>query len=89
MKEQGYDVEYYLWVGTFAPKGTPDNVVTYSAATSLKKAAEQHRSVSAALGNLGQRPCTWTSPRVRAVLGPADTSAIEARHPHHRPGRCK
>ena len=23
MKEQGYDIEYYLWVGMFAPKGTP------------------------------------------------------------------
>ena len=23
MKELGYDLEYYLWVGLFAPKGTP------------------------------------------------------------------
>ena len=23
MKELGYDIEYYLWVGLFAPKGTP------------------------------------------------------------------
>src|SRR5476651_1775493 len=29
MKELGYDIEYYLWVGLFAPKGTPDAVVTY------------------------------------------------------------
>ena len=27
MKELGYDIEYYLWVGLFAPKGTPDAVV--------------------------------------------------------------
>jgi len=27
LKEQGYDVEFYLWVGLFAPKGTPDAVV--------------------------------------------------------------
>jgi tripartite-type tricarboxylate transporter receptor subunit TctC len=27
MKELGYDLEYYLWVGLFAPKGTPANVV--------------------------------------------------------------
>ncbi|MFN3348739.1 Bug family tripartite tricarboxylate transporter substrate binding protein [Pseudorhodoplanes sp.] len=27
LKEQGYDVEFYLWVGLFAPKGTPDGVV--------------------------------------------------------------
>jgi tripartite-type tricarboxylate transporter receptor subunit TctC len=28
MKELGYNIEYYLWVGLFAPKGTPDNAVT-------------------------------------------------------------
>jgi tripartite-type tricarboxylate transporter receptor subunit TctC len=28
LKELGYDVEYYLWVGIFAPKGTPANVVS-------------------------------------------------------------
>ncbi len=27
MKEQGLDVEFYLWVGLFAPKGTPEAVV--------------------------------------------------------------
>ena len=27
MKELGYDMEYYLWVGMFAPKGTPAPVV--------------------------------------------------------------
>jgi tripartite-type tricarboxylate transporter receptor subunit TctC len=26
-KEQGYDLEYYFWVGLFAPKGTPDPIV--------------------------------------------------------------
>jgi tripartite-type tricarboxylate transporter receptor subunit TctC len=27
MKELGYDIEFYLWVGLFAPKGTPEPVV--------------------------------------------------------------
>lgn len=27
LKEQGYDVEFSLWVGLFAPKGTPDAVI--------------------------------------------------------------
>jgi tripartite-type tricarboxylate transporter receptor subunit TctC len=27
LKEVGYDVEFYLWVGLFAPKGTPDAVI--------------------------------------------------------------
>ena len=26
-KEQGYDLEYYFWIGLFAPKGTPDAVI--------------------------------------------------------------
>jgi tripartite-type tricarboxylate transporter receptor subunit TctC len=28
LKESGYDVEFSLWVGLFAPKGTPDPVIT-------------------------------------------------------------
>src|SRR5215471_8710882 len=28
LKELGYDVEYYLWVGIFAPRGTPAEIVT-------------------------------------------------------------
>jgi len=28
MKELGFDIEYYLWVGLFAPKGTPEPIVT-------------------------------------------------------------
>jgi tripartite-type tricarboxylate transporter receptor subunit TctC len=27
MKELGYDIEFYLWVGLFAPKGTPEPIV--------------------------------------------------------------
>ncbi len=27
LKELGYDVEFYLWVGFFAPKGTPDAII--------------------------------------------------------------
>ena len=27
MKESGYDVEFSLWVGLFAPKGTPDAII--------------------------------------------------------------
>jgi tripartite-type tricarboxylate transporter receptor subunit TctC len=27
MKELGYDLEFYLWVGLFAPKGTPEPIV--------------------------------------------------------------
>ena len=26
-KELGYDIEYYIWAGVFAPKGTPEPVM--------------------------------------------------------------
>jgi tripartite-type tricarboxylate transporter receptor subunit TctC len=52
MKELGYDVEFYLWVGLFAPKGTPGNVIgTLREAT--RKAA-QTDPFKAAMKNLGQ-----------------------------------
>jgi tripartite-type tricarboxylate transporter receptor subunit TctC len=52
MKELGYNVEYYLWVGVFAPKGTPDNVIAFLR-DSIKKAANSDQ-FKTALGNLGQ-----------------------------------
>jgi tripartite-type tricarboxylate transporter receptor subunit TctC len=52
MKESGYDVEYYLWVGVFAPKGTPDNVVTFLR-ESINKAAHTDQ-FKGAMTNLGQ-----------------------------------
>jgi tripartite-type tricarboxylate transporter receptor subunit TctC len=39
MKELGYNVEYYLWVGLFAPKGTPPQVVA-TLRQALDKAAQ-------------------------------------------------
>lgn len=52
LKELGYDVEYYLWVGIFAPKGTPVKVLSILSAA-LDKAAdsEPFRKV---ISNLGQ-----------------------------------
>lgn len=52
MKELGYDVEYYLWVGVFAPKGTPDNVVKFLR-EAINKAAHSDQ-FKTALTNLGQ-----------------------------------
>ena len=51
-KELGYNIEYYLWVGIFAPKGTPANVVSV-----LDKAintAAHSRQFATAITNLGQ-----------------------------------
>jgi tripartite-type tricarboxylate transporter receptor subunit TctC len=52
LKELGYDVEYYLWVGIFAPKGTPEPVVTTLRATIGKVA--QSDQFKATLTNIGQ-----------------------------------
>jgi tripartite-type tricarboxylate transporter receptor subunit TctC len=50
-KEQGYDLEYYFWVGIFAPKGTPEPIVKTLRA-GLDKAAhsEQFRKAMESLG---------------------------------------
>ena len=52
MKELGYNIEFYLWVGMFAPKGTPANVITTMRDAS-KKAAGDEKFVQA-MKNLGQ-----------------------------------
>ena len=51
LKELGYDVEYHLWVGIFAPKGTPPQIVAaLSAALDRAANADQFKSVMASLG---------------------------------------
>jgi len=61
LRELGYDVEYYLWVGIFAPKGTPANVLSVLNAAIEKAAhAEQYKT---AIEHLGLDP---------AFLKPAD-----------------
>ena len=51
LKELGYDLEYYLWVGIFAPKGTQSNVVaTLSAAIDQAGTASAYKT---AMSNAG------------------------------------
>ena len=38
-KELGYDIEFYIWAGLFAPRGTPEPVI------SLNRAAGEHRDL--------------------------------------------
>ena len=52
LKELGYDVEYYLWVGIFAPKGTPPEIVA-KLRTALGRAV-QSDGFTGALANTGQ-----------------------------------
>lgn len=51
MMELGHDVEYYLWVGIFAPKGTPADVV--STLTSAMDKAGRSEQFSKSVSNLG------------------------------------
>jgi tripartite-type tricarboxylate transporter receptor subunit TctC len=51
LRELGYDVEYYLWVGLFAPKGTPPQIVT-TLRSAIDKATHSDQFTTA-LGNLG------------------------------------
>ena len=75
MKESGYDLEYYLWVGMFAPKGTPDTVTVYLRDV-LKKAA-QTEQFKTALTNLGQELDYMDQPEF-AKFWEADAKRIEA-----------
>jgi tripartite-type tricarboxylate transporter receptor subunit TctC len=52
MKELGYNIEYYLWVGMFAPKGTPAPIITTLRDASRKAAADV--KFVQAMKNLGQ-----------------------------------
>jgi tripartite-type tricarboxylate transporter receptor subunit TctC len=75
LKESGYDIEYYLWVGLFAPKGTPDAVVSYLRG-SLSTAAHSEQ-FKAALANLGQELDYMDAPEF-AAFWEADSKRIEA-----------
>ena len=75
LKESGYDLEYYLWVGLFAPKGTAENVVTYLRQV-LSKAAHTPQFENA-LANLGQNLDYMDMPEFAAFWA-ADTQKIEA-----------
>jgi tripartite-type tricarboxylate transporter receptor subunit TctC len=74
MKELGYNVEYYLWVGMFAPKRTPANVVAYLR-TNLQKAA-QTEQFKTAMANLGQDVEYLDQPEF-AAFWDADAARIE------------
>jgi tripartite-type tricarboxylate transporter receptor subunit TctC len=51
LKELGYDVEFSLWVGLFAPKGTPDGVIARLRADAKTAAASEQ--FTKAIANIG------------------------------------
>lgn len=60
LKELGYDVQFSLWVGLFAPKGTPDAVVA-RLRTESKKAVDS-QLFKTAIGNLGDEVAYLDAP---------------------------
>ena len=75
LRESGYDIEYYLWVGLFAPKGTPEGVVTYL--RQVLNTAAHTEQFKSALTNLGQELDYMDMPEFAAFWA-ADTKRIEA-----------
>jgi len=75
MKELGYNVEYYLWVGMFAPKATPQPAVAYLR-NALKQAAMAPQ-FKTAMNNLGQEVEYLDQPEFQKFWD-ADAARIEA-----------
>jgi tripartite-type tricarboxylate transporter receptor subunit TctC len=75
MKELGHDIEFYLWVGMFAPKGTPAAVVN-TLRDASKKAAADDKFVQA-MKNIGQDVAYMDQPEFKAFWD-ADAKRVEA-----------
>lgn len=74
MKELGYNVEFYLWVGLFAPKDTPANIITTLRDASRRAAADE-RFVGA-VKTLGQEVAYLDQPEFR-TFWEADARRVE------------
>jgi tripartite-type tricarboxylate transporter receptor subunit TctC len=73
--EQGIDLDYYFWVGLFAPKGTGNQIIA-TLRGALDKAAHSEQ-YKAALNNLGQDLAYLDQPEF-AKFWDADAKLIEA-----------
>ena len=73
-KEQGYDLEYYFWVGLFAPKGTPTPIIN-TLRQAVDKAAHSEAFLKA-LENLGQELAYMDQPEF-AKFWAADAKKME------------
>lgn len=74
LKELGYNIEFYLWVGLFAPKGTPANVIAFWRDAAKKAAAND--SFKKAMNNLGQDVAYQDQPEFKAFWD-ADAKRVE------------
>jgi tripartite-type tricarboxylate transporter receptor subunit TctC len=74
LKELGYDVEFSLWVGLFAPKGTPQPVVTRLRAEAKKAVA--NAQFQTAIKNIGDEVAYLDQPDF-AKFWDADAKRVE------------
>jgi len=74
LKELGYNIEFYLWVGMFAPKGTPAPIITTLREASKKAAADD--KFKQAMKNLGQDVAYQDQPEFKAFWD-ADAKRVE------------
>jgi tripartite-type tricarboxylate transporter receptor subunit TctC len=74
LKELGYDIEFYLWVGAFAPKGTPKEIVDKLRAD-IATAAKSEK-FAAAMKNIGQQVAYMDQAEFKAFWD-ADAKRVE------------
>jgi tripartite-type tricarboxylate transporter receptor subunit TctC len=75
LKEQGYDVEFSIWCGLFAPKGTPEAVITRLREETKKVVvSEQFKN---AIANIGDVVAHLDQPEFKAFWD-ADAKRVEA-----------
>ena len=75
LKELGYDVEFSIWVGLFAPKGTPDDVIQKLRDETRKAVANEQ--FKKAIGNIGDVVAYLDQPDF-AKFWDADAARVEA-----------
>jgi tripartite-type tricarboxylate transporter receptor subunit TctC len=75
LKELGYDVEFSLWVGLFAPKGTPAPIVDKLRASA--KAAANTETFKKAINNIGDVVAYLDQPEF-AKFWDEDAKRVEA-----------
>jgi tripartite-type tricarboxylate transporter receptor subunit TctC len=75
LKEEGYDVQFSIWVGLFAPKGTPAAVVDRLRAEVRKAVAED--KFKTALKNIGDEVAYLDQPDF-AKFWDEDAKRVEA-----------
>jgi tripartite-type tricarboxylate transporter receptor subunit TctC len=74
LKELGHDLEYYLWVGLFAPRGTPEPIIARLRELSRQAATSDH--FKQLMANIGQEVDYQDQPEFKQFWD-ADAARIE------------